>query len=109
MTARSYDASSPLVVGIGGIWTELLDDAVIIPLPADVDRVIEALARLRGLPMLTGTRGQQALDVGALARVAVAAGRALVEEPLQLVELNPVIVSQRSAVAVDAVVRTTLG
>jgi hypothetical protein len=38
----------------------MLDDAVVIPLPVDTDRVIEALARLRGLPMLTGGRGQQA-------------------------------------------------
>jgi hypothetical protein len=94
---------------MGGIWTEVLDDAVVIPLPADADRVIEALARLRGLPMLTGGRGQQALAVDALARVAAAAGRALVAGPLHLVELNPVIVSQNSAVAVDAVVRTPLG
>jgi acyl-CoA synthetase (NDP forming) len=107
LVAATRDGVVPaLVVGMGGIWTELLDDAVLIPLPADVERVTHALSRLRGISMLTGMRGQQALAVDALAQIAVAAGRALVEEPLHLVELNPVIVSQNSAVAVDAVVRT---
>ncbi|HEX5016074.1 MAG TPA: acetate--CoA ligase family protein [Actinomycetes bacterium] len=94
-----------LVIGTGGIWTELLRDVVVVPLPADPSRVAEALRTLRSWPMLSGGRGQAKLAVDELCQLASAAGDALLAEPLTLVELNPVIVSTNAAVAVDAVVR----
>jgi acetyl-CoA synthetase len=94
-----------LVIGTGGIWTEVLHDAVVIPLPADAERIEAALGTLRSWPMLSGGRGQKPLAVAALCQLTAAAGDALVAEGLTLVELNPVIVSSTTAVAVDAVVR----
>ena len=94
-----------LVIGTGGIWTEVLQDVVVMPLPADAGRVADAVRTLRSWPMLSGGRGQPPLAVEQLCELAAAAGRALVDEPLSLIELNPVIVSPQAAVAVDAVVR----
>ena len=94
-----------LVVATGGIWTEVLADAVVVPLPATAARIEEALRTLRSWPMLSGGRGQEPLAVPALCELAKAAGAALLAEPLSLVELNPVIVTAHTAVAVDAVVR----
>ena len=34
------------VIGLGGIWTEALDDVAIVPLPASPERVEEALSEL---------------------------------------------------------------
>ena len=39
-------------MGLGGIWTELLDDVAIVPLPASAVRIEAALRSLRGLPVL---------------------------------------------------------
>ncbi len=94
-----------LVIGTGGIWTELMQDVVVIPLPADAARVGEALQTLTSYPVLAGGRGRTPLAVDALCELAAAVGRALVDDGLSLVELNPVIVTETSAVAVDAVVR----
>jgi acetyl-CoA synthetase len=94
-----------LVIGTGGIWTEVLQDVVVIPLPADAERVEAGLRTLRSWPMLSGGRGQQPLAVAALCELAAATGDTLVSEGLTLIELNPVIVSGNGAVAVDAVVR----
>ena len=94
-----------LVIGTGGIWTELLQDVVVIPLPAEPLRIRDGLRELRSWPMLSGGRGQAPLNIDQLCTLAAAAGEALVAEPLSLVELNPVIVSRSEAVAVDAVVR----
>ncbi|MEO8107140.1 MAG: acetate--CoA ligase family protein [Actinomycetes bacterium] len=94
-----------LVIGTGGIWTELLQDVVVIPLPADASRIAMALRSLTSYPVLAGGRGRPALAIDALCVLASAAGSALVDEGLHLVELNPVIVTETSAVAVDAVVR----
>jgi acyl-CoA synthetase (NDP forming) len=94
-----------LVIGTGGIWTELLQDVVVLPLPTDAARVGEALKSLKSYPMLAGGRGRPRAAIDALCELATAVGDALVAEPLTLVELNPVIVSETAAVAVDAVVR----
>jgi len=94
-----------LVIGAGGIWTELLQDVVVLPLPTDAVRVGKALESLKSYPMLAGGRGRRGVAVEALCELATAVGNALVAERLTLIELNPVIVSETSAVAVDAVVR----
>jgi acetyl-CoA synthetase len=94
-----------LVIGTGGIWTELLQDVVVVPLPADAARLATAIRTLRSWPMLSGGRGQERLAVERLCDLAAAVGDALVSEPLSLIELNPVIVSAHGAVAVDVVVR----
>jgi acyl-CoA synthetase (NDP forming) len=81
-----------LVLGLGGVWTEVLDDAVVLPLPVTAGEVEAALQRLRGAPVLTG------VDTRAAAEVAVR----LTHTNFVLAELNPVIVHAHGAVAVDA-------
>ena len=104
LVAARADAVVPcLVIGAGGIWTEALDDAAVVALPATGERVEEAIRSLRVAPLLTGARGTTAVDVAALARLAAAAGALLLEHGLELLELNPVIVHERGAIAVDAV------
>ena len=49
VVAARRDAVVPaLVVGLGGVWTELLGDVAVIPLPATPERVAAALRSLRG-------------------------------------------------------------
>jgi len=104
LVAARADAVVPcLVIAAGGMWTEALDDAAVVPLPATAERVEEAVRRLRVAPLLTGARGAPAADIAALARLAAAAGALLLEHGLELLELNPVIVHEHGAVAVDAV------
>lgn len=106
LVAARADAVVPaLVVGIGGIWTEALDDVAIIPLPASPDRVETALRGLRGAALLTGGRGREPADVAAVASAAAAAGELLLTEGLSLLELNPVLAGPGGCTAVDAVAR----
>jgi acyl-CoA synthetase (NDP forming) len=104
LVAARADAVVPaLVVGLGGVWTEALDDVAIVPLPASPERVERALRSLRGAPLLTGGRARPPLDVGAAARLAARTGDLLLERGLSVLELNPVMVYEEGAVAVDAV------
>jgi acetyl-CoA synthetase len=105
VSARADAVVPALTVGLGGIWTELLADAAVVPLPATPERVERALRSLRGAGVLTGARGRPAADVAAAARLAARAGDVLLAEGLALLELNPVIVSPSGAVAVDALAR----
>jgi acetyl-CoA synthetase len=106
LVAARADAVVPaLVIGMGGIWTEVLADVVIVPLPASASRVERALRELRGARLLFGGRGQPPVDVAALSRLAQRTGEVLLEASLALVELNPVLVDEHGAIAVDAVMR----
>ena len=52
-----------VLVGLGGILAELIDDVVLIPAPVSPERVRALLPRLRLWPLLQGVRGGPALDV----------------------------------------------
>lgn len=103
VSARRDGVVPSLTVGLGGIWTELHEDAAVVPLPAGADRVEAALRSLRGAPLLTGGRGRAPLDLRAAAELASGVGRLLLEADLSFIELNPVFVHEQGAVAVDAV------
>jgi acetyl-CoA synthetase len=106
LVAARRDAVVPaLVIALGGIWTELLDDVAIVPLPATPARVEQAIRGLRAAPLLTGGRGGAPLDIGAAAGLAATTGEALLSLDAELIELNPVLVHERGAVAVDATIR----
>jgi hypothetical protein len=96
-----------LVLGLGGIWTELLDDVAIVPLPASQARIELALRSLRGAPVLLGGRGGECVDVAAAAALAHQIAEVLVQRSLAEIECNPVLAGVRGqgAVAVDAAIR----
>jgi acetate---CoA ligase (ADP-forming) len=102
VAARADGVVPTLVVGLGGVWTEALADVAVLALPTNAVRVEAALRGLRGAAVLTGARRGRALDLGAAARLAAAAGDLLLDEGLALLELNPVIVGAEGAIAVDA-------
>ena len=107
LVSARRDAVVPvLTVGLGGVWTEAFGDVAVIPLPADAARVERALRSLRAAPLLAGTRTGAPVDVAAAAALAARAGALLLDQGLELLELNPVLVNARGAVAVDALVRT---
>jgi hypothetical protein len=105
VAARAGAIVPALVVGVGGIWTELLDRVAIIPLPADAARIETALRGASFAPLLIGARGGRPVDVAAVARLAERTGEVLLDQGLAEIELNPVLVWNRGAVAVDALVR----
>ena len=107
VAARADTIVPVLVIGLGGIWTELLDDVAIVPLPADARRIERALRSLRGAGLLTGSRGRPAADIAAAATLIERCGELLLEGGVELIELNPVLVGEAGAgaMAVDASVR----
>ena len=94
-----------LVIGLGGIWAELLDDVAIVPLPAEHARVERALRSLRGAGLLTGARGRQPVALDAVATLAANAGGMLLNNGLDLLELNPVVATSTDALVLDALAR----
>ena len=98
-----------LVLGAGGVMTELLKDSQSLLPPFDADSVLAALKRLRAYRLLEGFRGKPAGDVPALVEAILAVGSYAQEQLGVLTELdvNPIIVRPLGAgvVAVDALIR----
>jgi hypothetical protein len=106
LVAVRRDGVTPvLVLALGGVWVEVLDDAVLIPLPVDPDTVVARLRDLRAAPLLTGARGRPPVDLAAVGRLAATVAAAALAHDWHLVELNPVIAGPAGATAVDAVIR----
>jgi acetyl-CoA synthetase len=94
-----------VVIGLGGIFTEIFGDVAVVALPASAGRIERAIRSLRGAALLSGARGRPAVDVAAAAELAHRASQLVSHGPLDVIELNPVIVGPWGAVAVDAVAR----
>jgi acetyl-CoA synthetase (ADP-forming) len=96
-----------VVVGIGGVFTEVLDDVAAGICPIRADDALEMIRETKVSRLLRGVRGQPASDVDALVQVLLALGgpRGIMMDPsrrIREIDLNPVIVSPHGAVAVDA-------
>jgi len=103
VAARRDQAWGPIVtIGIGGIWIEALRDIRLIPADLDDDGIREELLKLKGAALLKGHRGAPALDLDAIADCVSRLGALLWSDPRVVeVEINPLVVSAKGAVAVD--------
>ncbi len=96
-----------LTIGAGGVMTELIEDHVTLILPISEDDVRLALAQLAIAPLFDGFRGKPPADKTAVID-AVMAIQSYVEKQkssLHELEVNPLMIGQHGAVAVDALVR----
>jgi len=94
-----------ILVGLGGLLAEVLDDVSVRLAPVTTDEARAMLGELRGAAVLRASRGRPAVDLDAVAELIVALGRALDGRPeWHAVDLNPVIAGPNGALAVDALI-----
>jgi acyl-CoA synthetase (NDP forming) len=95
-----------LTLGLGGVTAEVLADTVTLVWPVTETQVLEAAMGLRLWPLLDGYRGRPRADMAAVAAMAVRLGALMAaDERMEEIEINPVMVRETGAVAVDALVR----
>jgi acyl-CoA synthetase (NDP forming) len=94
-----------VLVGLGGVLTEVLDDVAVRLAPVDDVSAGAMLDDLRGAALLRGVRGRPPVDRSAIVAILVALSRLGIERPdLLEVDLNPVLATAVGALAVDALV-----
>ncbi len=104
---RSPGIGWNVMVGLGGILVEVFEDIAFGTAPLTKPQIADMLGQLRGTKVLDGARGGAKADLPALidliSNLAGPAGL-LTELPEDVVEidLNPIIVSESGAIAVDA-------
>ncbi|WP_349959710.1 acetate--CoA ligase family protein [Rhizobium sp. ZPR3] len=98
-----------LTVGAGGILVELLEDSVVLPLPATKAEVLERISRLKIRKLIEGYRGNKGSSLEIVADAVLSAAEYVVKNAAKLEELdiNPLMVlaESRGVVAADALIR----
>jgi len=91
------------MVGLGGVYTEVIQDVATALAPVSAMQAERMLRSLRGAALLMGARGRPAVDVAAAARViALITAVAAAHPELTDVEVNPLLVRPHGALALDA-------
>jgi acetate---CoA ligase (ADP-forming) len=105
--ARIDPLFGPLVVvGLGGILVELLQDSALAPAPVTHDEALALLAQLKGARLLDGFRGMPGVDRNRLADVicSIATFAADHRDAIAELDVNPLICTGDSITAVDALI-----
>jgi acetate---CoA ligase (ADP-forming) len=99
----------PLVlVGLGGVFVEVLKDTAIRLAPVSVEEARAMIAELKGAALFDGVRGQPSSDVAALAAVVHAVSHLVADCPrIEELDLNPVLVHREGVTAVDVRIQVT--
>ena len=91
-----------LTFGLGGTLVEVLRDVAVRLLPLGRDEAAEMVREIRGYRLIAGYRGEPPKDEAALASLLAAAADMFVREEIAEFDLNPVILYEKGACAVDA-------
>jgi len=89
-----------IIVGSGGIYTEIYKDISLRVAPVDRREAERMMKELTVYKALTGFRGKES-NLGELTRLVVNASLLMANEKIKEMDLNPVIVNEQEALAVD--------
>ncbi len=91
-----------VLAGLGGIYTEILKDVSLAVAPVSKEKAREMLQTLKCYPLLTGVRGEAAVDIDGLAQLIADFSQLPFAYPdLQEADLNPVFVDANGVAIVD--------
>ncbi len=92
-----------VMVGFGGVYTEVIKDVSFRVAPLNEKLAQEMLCELKGYPFLQGYRGNKPYDIKALTVIIQAVADLLLDDPdIEELDLNPVRVYEKGALALDA-------
>ncbi|MDO8728037.1 MAG: acetate--CoA ligase family protein [Candidatus Methanoperedens sp.] len=91
-----------LMFGLGGIFVEIYKDVSFRVTPIDKKEALEMISEIKGYPILKGIRGKKPADIDAVAQVLVSVSEMAQKENIVELDINPLIVGEIGAIAVDA-------
>ena len=97
-----------VVVGLGGILVELMQDTALALAPVTPSQALRMLRGLRAARVLAGFRGMSAVDVGKLADIVARFSEFVADHASSVreIDVNPIICRGERIVAVDALIMT---
>jgi acyl-CoA synthetase (NDP forming) len=109
--ASRHEACGPVIVfGLGGIYTEILNDVSFALAPVSRLEAQEMIGKLRSKAILAGARGSDAVDTDLVIDAIVRVSRLLEDFPqIRELDINPFTVNASNGVALDARAILTVG
>ena len=96
-----------LMVGLGGVLAEALQDIRLLPPGLSVELIETEIYKLKGAALLRGFRGSSAVDVKAAAEIVSKLGTLMLSaESIMEIDINPLVLypSGQGAVALDGLI-----
>jgi len=92
-----------IMFGLGGIYVEVLKDVSFRVVPVTETDVREMIQEIRTYSLLTGTRGEEAVDIDAIVESLLRLNQVIMDFPeIHEVDINPLVVKPQGAAALDA-------
>lgn len=91
-----------LMFGLGGIFVEVYKDVSFRVTPIEKRDALAMISEIKGYPILKGIRGRKPAAIGSIAEVLVTVSEMAEKENIIEFDINPLIVNESGAVAVDA-------
>ena len=102
---RDADWGPVVLVGLGGIFIEVLKDVRLMPADLAEDDIVVELGRLKAAAMLEGVRGAAGVDIKAVAKaVAAIADQMRANPDITEIDVNPLVAYPERVLALDALV-----
>jgi len=100
---RDPQFGSVIMFGLGGVFVEFLKDVSFRLPPITRKEALEMISEVRGYALLQGVRGAKPADIDAVADILEKTSKMVVELPeIFEMEMNPIFVYEKGALAVDA-------
>lgn len=101
-SVREPSLGATIMVGLGGVYAEILSDVVFGLNPLTKTEVQLMLKKLKSVQILAGARGKKPLDQEALIESVLRLAQLVKDWPeIKEVDLNPLVVQERGALALD--------
>ncbi len=100
--SRDAQFGPVVMVGLGGVFVEIFKDVSFAVTPVEPWEATEMLENLRAYPLLTGARGRDPVDLEALERLILAVSDLAGQEPVEELDLNPVLCFPDRVLVADA-------
>ena len=99
---RNSQFGPVLMVGLGGIFVEVLKDVTFRIAPITEREAVAMLKETKGYGILKGIRGEKPVNIKAVAKIIYLVSLlSLKEKHIREIDFNPIIANEKTAVAVD--------
>ena len=102
--ARDLQFGPMIIMGIGGIYTEALDDVIVLAPTFDAQYALRRLQKLKMRKILDAGRGRAAVDIDSYCQAAALLSVLALEfeDQINEIDLNPVLLMERACIGLDA-------
>ena len=102
---RDPEWGAVVLIGMGGVWIEVLKDFRLLPAALSEQDVLEEINSLKAAPLLKGGRGAKGVNLNLLTQAVAEICRQMQANPdIMEIDINPLIAYPDSILALDALI-----